>query len=218
MDSSQQIEALNDTLSDCGLVAILRGVKPEEVECYAEVLAEGGIHLIEVPMNSPQPLNSIQKLAMRFGKQSLVGAGTVMSKQQIDEVSEVGGKLIVMPHTDEALIRYALSKKLIPIPGVATPSEAFKAINAGAYVLKLFPAEQVLATGLKAWKAVIPPNIKILPVGGITPETMAPFLKAGAEGFGLGSRLYRPGISLSEFSQNVDAFVSQWQKLSAQGS
>ncbi|KPF61035.1 2-dehydro-3-deoxy-6-phosphogalactonate aldolase [beta proteobacterium AAP51] len=195
------------------LVAILRGVKPEEVEAIGDALHAEGFRLIEVPLNSPDALQSIARLARRLPAGTVVGAGTVLSVQAVADVQAAGGRLIVMPHADAAVIREAKRRGLCCVPGAATPTEAFAALQAGADALKLFPAELVTPAVLKAVRAVLPPALKLLPVGGITPDTMAPYVRAGATGFGLGSALYSPGLTAAEVGARARAFVQAWQRL-----
>ena len=192
------------------LVAILRGVKPSEVEPIALALYAEGFRLIEVPMNSPDALVSIAKLAACLPADALLGAGTVLSVEVVTQVREAGGRLIVMPHADVAVIRAAKQLGLVCVPGAATPTEAFAAAHAGADALKLFPAELVTPTVLKAMRAVLPPALRLLPVGGITPDSMAVYRKAGAAGFGLGSALYAPGMSAADVAQRARDFVKAW--------
>lgn len=195
------------------LVAILRGVKPEEVEAIGDALHAEGFRLIEVPLNSPDALQSIARLARRLPAGTVVGAGTVLSVQAVADVQAAGGQLIVMPHADAAVIREAKRRGLCCVPGAATPTEAFAALQAGADALKLFPAELVTPAVLKALRAVLPPALKLLPVGGITPDTMQPYVRAGATGFGLGSALYSPGCTAAEVGVRARAFVQAWQRL-----
>ena len=202
-----------DAMAALPLVAILRGVKPEEATEIGEALVAEGFRLIEVPLNSPQPFASIQRLATALGSKAVVGAGTVLKPGDVDAVAEAGGSLIVMPHTDVAVIRRAKELKLTAMPGFATPSEAFAALNAGADALKLFPAEANPPQVLKAMKAVLPKSVAVLPVGGIVPESMAAFVEAGAGGFGLGSALYKPGASAAEVAAKAKAFVAAWAKI-----
>ena len=195
----------HSTLAINGLVAILRGLRPEEAESIGSALYVAGIRLIEVPLNSPQPLRSIEILRRILPDDCLVGAGTVLSTQQVQAVKEAGGQLIVMPHCDAQVLHAAKEAGLYLAPGVATPSEAFAALAAGADALKLFPAEQVGIGAMKAWLAVLPTGTALLPVGGITPENMAPYLRAGAAGFGLGSAVYSPGLPTDEVGRRAHA-------------
>ena len=192
------------------LVAILRGVTPNEVEPIALALYAEGFRLIEVPMNSPDALASIAKLAACLPADALLGAGTVLSVDVVTQVREAGGRLVVMPHADVAVIRAAKQQGMVCVPGAATPTEAFAAAHAGADALKLFPAELVTPTVLKAMRAVLPPALRLLPVGGITPDSMAAYRKAGAAGFGLGSALYAPGMSAAEVARRARDFVQAW--------
>lgn len=202
---------LAQALQQLPLVAILRGVKPDEVEAIADALYTEGFRVIEVPLNSPQALDSIGRLTRRLPGDALIGAGTVLSADAVRDVQIAGGKLIVMPHADVAVIRVAKARGLACVPGAATPTEAFAALQAGADALKLFPAELVTPPVVKAMRAVLPKELKLLPVGGITPETMAVYRKAGASGFGLGSALYAPGISAAEAAARAKAFVQAWR-------
>ncbi|TAL73272.1 MAG: 2-dehydro-3-deoxy-6-phosphogalactonate aldolase [Rhodanobacter sp.] len=195
------------------LVAILRGIAPDEAVPVGEALLAAGFRLIEVPLNSPAPLDSIARLHAALGTRALVGAGTVMTADAVAEVAAAGGRLIVMPHSDGAVIRAAKAAGMVCTPGVATPTEAFAALAAGADALKLFPAEQSTPAALKAWRAVVPRTVPVLPVGGITPESMAAWHAAGASGFGIGSALYAPGRPLAETKTRAAAFVAAWHKL-----
>ncbi|PNG12582.1 2-dehydro-3-deoxy-6-phosphogalactonate aldolase [Stutzerimonas stutzeri] len=197
----------NRTLATNGLIAILRGLRPEEAESIGSALYAAGIRIIEVPLNSPQPLRSLEILRRTLPEDCLVGAGTVLSAEQVRAVKEAGGQLIVMPHCDVQVLRAAKDAGLYLAPGVATPSEAFAALTAGADALKVFPAEQVGIGAMKAWLAVLPPGTALLPVGGITPDNMAPYLRAGAAGFGLGSALYSPGLPADEVGRRAQAFI-----------
>ncbi|HSK41425.1 MAG TPA: 2-dehydro-3-deoxy-6-phosphogalactonate aldolase [Arenibaculum sp.] len=192
--------------SACPLVAILRGVRPDEAVAVGTALADAGFTLIEVPLNSPEPLRSIEALATALGDRALIGAGTVLSSESVGEVQQAGGGLIVMPHADVVVIRFAKALGLACVPGFATPTEAFAALAAGADAIKLFPAEGNPPSVLKAMRAVLPPAARVLPVGGITPQTMAPYRAAGADGFGLGSALYRPGDAAAAVTPRAAAF------------
>jgi 2-dehydro-3-deoxyphosphogalactonate aldolase len=194
------------------LVAILRGVRPSEVEPIAQALVEQGLRVIEVPLNSPDPLESIARLAAALGQTVLVGAGTVLDQAAVDAVADAGGRLVVAPGFDAGVIARARARGLASAPGVATPSEAFAALAAGADALKLFPAEGLPPAVVKAWRAVLPEGVMLLPVGGITPASLAGYVAAGASGFGLGSALYRPGSSPDEVADRARAFVSAWRE------
>lgn len=178
---------------ECPLVAIIRGVRPEEAEAIAGALVEGGIRIIEVPLNSPGPLDSIRRIAAAFGERALVGAGTVLDPADVERVRLAGGRLVVSPNADPAVIRASVAAGMVSSPGYFTPSEAFAAIAAGAHALKLFPAEAASPKVLKAHKAVLPAGLPVLVVGGVTPDSIAAWKAAGADGFGLGGALYRPG-------------------------
>jgi 2-dehydro-3-deoxyphosphogalactonate aldolase len=203
---------LSSWLERCPLVAILRGVRPDEVEAIGDALVTAGFAIIEVPLNSPQPLTSIERLSRRFGTMALIGAGTVTIPHQVGEIAASGGRIIVMPHGDPQVIGAAKAAGLLCLPGFATPTEAFAAIAAGADGLKLFPAEANPPNVLKSLKAVLPGAIPVLPVGGITPEKMAGYREAGAAGFGLGSALYKPGRDASETGKRAAAFVSALER------
>jgi 2-dehydro-3-deoxyphosphogalactonate aldolase len=194
------------------LVAILRGLRPSEALDVGRALADATFRVIEVPMNSPEPLESIRLLSSTLGDNYLIGAGTVMSTEQVTQIAAAGGRLIVMPHADTTVITAAKRAGMYCVPGVATPTEAFAAIQAGADAIKLFPAEQLGPAVLKAWRAVIPRDLAMLPVGGITPESMAPYIAAGANGFGLGSALYAPGRSADDIGQRARAFAQAWKE------
>jgi len=195
------------------LVAILRGLTPQDALSVGTALFDAGFRVLEVPLNSPQPLDSIALLAREFGNRCLVGAGTVLTPEQVAQVKDAGGKLIVMPHGDTTVIRAAKAAGLVCTPGVATPTEAFAALAAGADALKLFPAEQLPPPVLKAWSSVLPRGTALLPVGGITPDNMAPYRKAGAAGFGIGSALYAPGTDSTEVARRARAFVDAWNTI-----
>ena len=188
------------------LIAILRGIKPTEVVDVAEILIEKDFKIIEIPLNSPDPIRSIELLTHYFENHAIIGAGTVLDEASIRSIAEAGAKLIVMPNGNGIVVKAAKDRGLIAIPGIATPSEAFAMIEAGADALKLFPAEGIPPSVLKAMKAVLPSTVPILPVGGITPEKMNDYLKAGAIGFGLGSALYKPGMTLRDIRKNAEAF------------
>ena len=188
------------------LIAILRGVTPTEVVDVAEILIEKDFKIIEIPLNSPDPIRSIELLTHYFENHAIIGAGTVLDEASIRSIAEAGAKLVVMPNGNGIVVKAAKDRGLIAIPGIATPSEAFAMIEAGADALKLFPAEGIPPSVLKAMKAVLPSTVPILPVGGITPEKMNDYLKAGAIGFGLGSALYKPGMTLRDIRKNAEAF------------
>jgi len=200
-------DVLHRYLDQCPLVAILRGVTPAEAEAIGDAIFEAGIRIIEVPLNSPDPLASIVRLAKKFGDRALVGAGTVLKAEDVARVRDAGGQLIVSPDTNPEIIAATASAGLISSPGYFTPSEAFTAIRAGATALKLFPAEAASPAVLKAQLAVIPRDVPVLAVGGIKPDNMRPWLDVGASGFGLGGGLYQPGQSPEETLAKAKAYV-----------
>lgn len=196
------------------LIAILRGVKPDEVEGIGEALVTAGFRIIEIPLNSPEPLTSIERLAARLGDQVLIGAGTVLQPEQVAQVHDAGGRLVVSPNARPDVIAATSRLGLVSAPGVATPTEGFAALDAGANVLKLFPAEAIGPQVVKAWRAVVPATVPLLPVGGIHPGNMSAFVAAGADGFGLGSALYKAGMDQARVAANASRFVSAWRNLS----
>ena len=193
-------------LKESPLIAILRGITPAEVIEISETLVEKNFKIIEIPLNSPDPIKSIELLVSYFRDEVIIGAGTVTDLASIKLIAEAGARLAVMPNGSIKIVKAAKASGLITIPGVYTPTEAFAMIESGADALKLFPAEGAPPMVLKAMKAVLPTAIPILPVGGITPDKMAEYQKAGANGFGLGSALYKPGMTVDEVAQNADAF------------
>lgn len=200
-------EILRTHLDECALVAIIRGVKPDEAEAIGQAIFDAGIRIIEVPLNSPDPLTSIERLAARFGHAALIGAGTVLNPRDVEQVKVAGGRLIVSPNTDPDVIRATVEAGMVSSPGFFTPSEAFEAIGAGAHALKFFPAEGGSPAVIKAQRAVLPADMPLLVVGGVQPDTMQPWLDAGASGFGLGSGLYAPGRSADETAARARAYV-----------
>lgn len=195
-------------LKACPLVAILRGLPPSDAEVVGGALVDAGFRIIEVPLNSPDPLDSIARLARRFGETALIGAGTVTRPHDVARVADAGGRLIVSPDCNPGVIGAAIAAGLVSAPGFFTPTEAFAAVAAGAHGLKLFPAEAASPAVLQAQRAVLPDRVPVLVVGGIVPEAMGAWLDAGATGFGLGSALYRPGQPAAEVGRNARAFVS----------
>jgi 2-dehydro-3-deoxyphosphogalactonate aldolase len=192
----------------CPLIAIIRGVTPEEVVAIGQALYDGGIRIIEVPLNSPDPLDSIHRLAASLGDKALVGAGTVLKVDQVDQVKNAGGRLIVSPNANPAVIARAVACDLVSCPGVFTPTEAFAAIEAGAHALKFFPAEAGSPAVIRAQRTVLPRNIPILAVGGVTLDTVSAWLAAGADGAGVSSALYKPGQSPAETRGKAAAFAA----------
>jgi 2-dehydro-3-deoxyphosphogalactonate aldolase len=183
-------------------------VTPDEAETIGEALIEAGIRIIEVPLNSPRPLDSIGRLAARFGDQALIGAGTVLRAEEVHEVAQAGGRLIVSPGTDARVIEATVGAGLVSAPGFFTPSEAFAALAAGAHALKLFPAEAAPPAVVKAYRAVLPAETPLIVVGGVTPGKMTAYRAAGADGFGLGSALYRPGQAADAVAAQARALVA----------
>jgi 2-dehydro-3-deoxyphosphogalactonate aldolase len=192
----------------CPLIAILRGVTPADAADHARALYEAGFRIMEVPLNSPKPFDSIAAIRQALPADAIVGAGTVLHPDYVAQVKNAGGELIVMPHSDGDVVRAAKAQGLACSPGVATPNEAFLALKNGADVLKMFPAEQLGAHVVKAWRAVIAAQVPLVPVGGISPDNMGPFLTAGANGFGLGSALYKPGQSAATTASHAKAFIN----------
>jgi len=203
MTAHRQFQTL---FADCPLIAILRGVRPDEAEAIGDALVEGGVRIIEVPLNSPDPLDSIARLSARFEGRALIGAGTVLSIDQIDPIRSAGGRLIVSPSTNTAVIAATVAAGLVSCPGYFTLSEAFAALDAGAHALKLFPAEATSPAVVLAQRAVLPKELKLIVVGGIGPDTMAPWFAAGADGFGLGSGIYRPGQTPADTLEHARAY------------
>ena len=200
-------QKFSNALQSVPLVAILRGLRPEEALPVGQALVSTGWTLIEVPLNSPQPLDSIAALASAL-PQALIGAGTVLRPEDVRNVQAAGGQLIVSPNFNPAVVCEAVRLGLVCLPGVMTASEAFAALEAGATGLKIFPAEMITPPVIKALRAVLPPGTVVMPVGGITPGNMRPYLAAGADGFGIGSALYKPGMSASEVAENAMTFIS----------
>lgn len=201
---------LTGWLEPLPLIAILRGVTPEEILPIARALVGEGFRIIEVPLNSPRPVESIRRMSAEFGADVLTGAGTVIDPARVEEIAAAGGRIIVTPHGDTAVIRAAKAAGLYAAPGILTPTEGFAALAAGADALKLFPAEASSPAILKAMRSVFPAGTAFVPVGGIAPGTMAPWRAAGAAGFGLGSALYKPGMGAGEVRANAAAFAAAW--------
>jgi 2-dehydro-3-deoxyphosphogalactonate aldolase len=197
-----------DWLARCPLVAILRGIKPAEALDIGTALVEAGFAIIEVPLNSPEPFASIMRLSKHFGDTVLIGAGTVTEPAQVAKIADAGGRLIVMPHADARVVETARRRELFAVPGFATPTEAFRMIEAGAHAIKLFPAEANPPKVLKALRAVLPKDVPILPVGGITLGNMQEYFDAGADGFGLGSALYKAGDGAEKVARAAGEFRS----------
>lgn len=203
---------LNPYLAECPLIAILRGVTPDNCLDVAGVILQAGFTTLEVPLNSPDPLTSIRLLSERYGEQALIGAGTVTHLEQVADVAKAGGSLIFSPNSDISVIKAAKSLGLVSIPGCATPSEAFAALAAGADLLKLFPAEMLPPQVVKAFAAVLPKPTHMLAVGGIDVNNMAAYLNAGCLGFGLGSALFKPGKSIGEVKTSAENLMQAFSK------
>ena len=201
-------QLLNTAMSRCPLVAILRGVRPDEVAAIGDALVDAGFAMIEVPLNSPDPLGSIALLANRYGPDVLIGAGTVLRVADVNAVAAAGGRLIVSPNVDAAVIRESVAQGLVSLPGYQTPSEAFAALHAGTHGLKLFPAEAASPAVLKAQRAVLPAAIPLFAVGGVGVDTLHVWMDAGAQGAGLGSALYKPGMTAHDVATRARAFVA----------
>ncbi|QKZ03828.1 MULTISPECIES: 2-dehydro-3-deoxy-6-phosphogalactonate aldolase [Pseudomonas] len=204
---------LKQALAANGLIAILRGLRPEEAQAIGQVLYDEGFRVIEVPLNSPSPYDSIRILRDSLPADCLIGAGTVLTAEQVQQVKAAGGQVIVMPHSDANVLRAAKAAGLYLSPGVVTPTEAFAALEEGADVLKLFPAEMLNPGVVKALLAVLPKGTALVPVGGISPDNMAPFVSAGVSGFGLGSGLFKPGMSADDVAVRAKAYVAAWKRL-----
>jgi 2-dehydro-3-deoxyphosphogalactonate aldolase len=201
-------ELFQQYLGECPLIAIIRGVRPDEAEAIGDAIYEGGIRIVEVPLNSPDPLQSIERLARRLGERMLVGGGTVLTPDDVRRVRDAGGRIIISPSTNPDVIAQTAAEGMISCPGYFTPSEAFAAVDAGATALKLFPAEGASPEVLKAQLAVLPRDVPVLAVGGITPDNMQPWIDAGAAGFGLGGGLYKAGQSAAETLDKARAYVA----------
>lgn len=199
----------------CPLVAILRGIAPAEAEAIGTALVDAGFTMIEVPLNSPEPLKSIATMAERLGDRAIIGAGTVMTAAEVGAVHAAGGRLVVSPHCDPSVIGEAKRRGMACVPGVATPTEAFAALKAGADALKAFPAEALPPAVIKAWLAVLPKQTRVLPVGGIVEASLGPYRSAGARGFGLGSSLYKPGDQADAVDIRARAFIAAWAAATA---
>ena len=194
-------------------IAVLRGIKPEETEDIGQALYDAGFRLVEVPLNSPDPFASITNFRRSLPGDALVGAGTVLEPEKVAQLKVCGGEMVFMPHSDLNVVREAKEQGLLCVPGVATPTEAFAALAAGADGLKLFPAEMIAPKVVKSIRAVLPKDTLLLPFGGITPETMKPYIEAGAGAFGLGSALYSPGMDAPEVARRARGFAEAWRNL-----
>jgi len=206
---------LRPYLEPLPLIAVLRGITPEEIGPVSTALAAEGFRILEVPLNSPRPFDSIRALAAALGERCLVGAGTVLAVDDVARVREAGGRLVVMPHGDVAIVREAKRQGMVCVPGVATPTEAFAVLAAGADALKMFPADQLPPGALKAWRAVLPRDTLVFPVSGIKPDNMAPYWAVGADGFGTGSNLYSPGAPADNVRRVAAAYAAAFRALPA---
>ena len=203
----------SDAVSECGLIAILRGITTNEVEAVGQALLDAGLRVAEIPLNSPDPFTSIQKVSALFKGKLVVGAGTVLSVQDVNLLKAHGGQISVSPDCNEAVIARARESGLEPLPGVFTPTEAFAAIRAGATHLKLFPAEAASPATVKAWRAVLPKHVNVYAVGGITPSNMQSWIDVGIAGFGIGSNIYKQGFTAADVARSAKEFVTAWRAL-----
>jgi 2-dehydro-3-deoxyphosphogalactonate aldolase len=213
MKKTSLADRFSAAIAKLPLVAVLRGIKPEETKQIGPVLYEAGFRLIEVPLNSQDPFSSVANFRRFLPGDALIGAGTVLRVEQVTQLKTSGGEMVFMPHSDLNVVRAAKAEGLLCVPGVLTPTEAFAALAAGADGLKLFPGEMITPKVLKAIRVVLPKGTLLLPFGGITPDTMKPYVEAGAGAFGLGSALYSPGMSSDEVAQRAKAFAEAWQRL-----
>ena len=200
-------------LTPLPLIAVLRGISPDEVDAVGDALFAAGFRVLEVPLNSPRPFEGIARLARRFGERCLIGAGTVLDVASVAQVRDAGGRIVVMPHADLAIVREAKKLGMVCCPGVATPTEAFAALAAGADALKMFPAEALPPAALKAWRAVLPKDALVFAVGGIRPDNMQGYWSAGAAGFGTGSNLYKPGTSAADVAKAAREYATAFMGL-----
>lgn len=201
------LAAFNTMFRACPLIAIIRGVEPSEAEAIGGALVDAGIRIIEVPLNSPDPLVSIRRLADSLGERALIGAGTVLTIDDVARVADAGGRIIVSPNVNPAVIEASVRAGLVSAPGYFTPSEAFTALAAGAHALKLFPAEAAPPAVVKAQRAVLPASVPLVVVGGVTPDKIPAYRAAGADGFGLGGALFRPGQGADQVAAQARGFV-----------
>ena len=206
-------EKWQDALKTLPLVAILRGLRPDEAVAVGEMLVEAGFRIVEVPLNSPDPFDSIKRLVQALGNRAIVGAGTVLNVADVETLHAVGGQICISPNANPDVIRRAKQLGMISFPAFFTPTEAFSAIAAGADAIKLFPAELAGTTGLKAMRAVLPKTVPVFPVGGVTPDNMKDFLDAGAAGFGIGSAVFKPGDTPEIVYKKARAFVEGWEDI-----
>ncbi|SNS77934.1 2-dehydro-3-deoxyphosphogalactonate aldolase [Noviherbaspirillum humi] len=189
------------------LVAILRGLTPAEAPEFGRILFDAGFRLLEVPLNRPGAIEAMRELIRIAPADAIIGGGTMLTLQHVEQVHEAGGRLMVSPNCEPEVIAYAVGKGMLALPGVATPTEAYRALQAGAHGLKLFPAEMLPPSVVKAMVSILPPDTPVMPVGGVSPENMAAFAAAGATGFGIGSALYKPGIDAAGLKKSAEAFM-----------
>lgn len=206
---------LKEALHHCGLIAILRGIQPDEAVEVSLKLYDAGFRVIEAPLNSPEPFDSIRRIRESLPFDCIVGAGTVYLPSQVEQVRAAGGSVIVMPHSDQAIIAAAKAAQMEILPGVATATEAFAAFTAGATLLKVFPADHLGPATMKAWLSVLPPQVGLIPVGGVQPSNVGTFVAAGAAGLGIGSSLYKPGMMASDVATKAEEFVAAWRAAKA---
>lgn len=199
---------LNQYLKECPIIAILRGIKPDECLAIAEVLYTAGVRIIEVPLNSPEPFESIERLTRHFKNKAIIGAGTVLSVNDVEKLSQIHANIVIAPNFDPEVGKKAKSLGMIWLPGVLTPSEGFNALKLGADGLKLFPVEQMSISVLKAWLSVFPIGSKLIPVGGIDHTNAKVFMKTGAAGLGVGGNLYKAGDSVEQVRQRINKILS----------
>jgi 2-dehydro-3-deoxyphosphogalactonate aldolase len=197
------------------LVAILRGLEPQQAVAVGKVLFDAGFRILEVPLNRPGALLCIQSLSASAPADALIGGGTMLTRADVDNVRAAGGRLMVSPNCNPAVIAHAAATGLLTAPGIATATEAFAALEAGAHALKLFPAETLGVAGMKALISVLPPDTPLWPVGGVTPQSIAPWVQAGATGFGIGSQLFKPGMSLADVGHAARDFMAAWERAAA---
>jgi 2-dehydro-3-deoxyphosphogalactonate aldolase len=202
---------LRPWLKDLPLIAILRGITPVDAEAAVDTLEAAGWRVVEVPLNSPDALETLKRMVKRAGDRLLIGAGTVLNVTQVDAIAAAGAKLMVAPNCVPDVIRAAKAKGMVTAPGVATPTEAFQALDAGADALKMFPGELLPPVAVKAWRAVLPPETLLLPVGGVAPDNIAAYLKAGANGFGIGGSVYKPGMAIAELAARAKALADAFR-------
>jgi 2-dehydro-3-deoxyphosphogalactonate aldolase len=214
----EPMNLLQPFLEPLPLIAVLRGITPDEIPAVAHALMDEGFRVLEVPLNSPRPFESIRRLAEVAGRDCLIGAGTVVDVADVGRVREAGGRIVVMPHADVTIVRAAKAQGLACVPGVATLTEAFAALAAGADGLKMFPAEALPPGALKAWRAVLPQDTLVFAVGGMRPDNLAPYWAAGASGFGTGSNLYAPGSAPADVRRAAAAYGAGFRALPARPS